>query len=109
MKVHILKVISDKITERFENLLQGGEFPEVGFKKDECFRSYDLFKYSDLYSTFAKIVDVRVQKELGERYGVFTRKHSADFLAKIEDILNTIEAEDLKTAVVRFRSFSDNF
>jgi hypothetical protein len=110
MKVHILRVINEKITKAFEDLLLTGAFPEVRFENGghHGFKSYSLFEYSDLHATFTKLVDKRIREQLGDINGVFTRKHSAKFLEQVYAIIDGISVADLKGTKDRFHSFADD-
>ena len=109
MMLSVTKVINKIGQNAFHTMLEKGAFPEVNFSKSGGFTSYSLFDYSNKWSKFMKILDTWMKQEkLDEKLGVFSRKHSADFLAKVERLAKDITPEDVENQVLRFHTWCDD-
>ena len=97
----INKHIYGILRERYHDILEGGEFPEVGFQRTPHGQTYMSFPYGENWSKFCRIVD-KEMIEIGEE-GVFTKKYNKVLLEKIQEIVDSIDAEQLKNQTERFR------
>jgi hypothetical protein len=109
MMLSVTRVIRKIGEKAFEAMLGTGAFPEVRFSNEGGFKSMSLFDYSNKWSKFMKILDTWMKQEkLDEKLGIFTRKHSADFLAKVTKLANDITVEDMQNQVLRFHTWCDD-
>ena len=114
MMLSVTKAINKIGENAFHALLLNGAFPEVKFSISDSssgfkWKSYSLYEYSSRWSKFMKILDTWMKQEkLDERLGVFTRKHSADFLEKVGKLANDITEEDVQNQVLRFHTWVDS-
>jgi hypothetical protein len=107
MKLRIINAINEILDNRFKTLLRSGAFPDVKWSEEGMWKSYSLFEYSNTYARFAKLVDQKMKVELDPQLGVFTRKHSAPFLASVQAIVDKIGEAEITINPERFRSFAD--
>ena len=112
MMLRVTKAISDIARKHFEGLLDNGAFPKIKWEKSTSgngfkWKSYSMFDYSDTWATYMKLLDKMIKEQLADSYGIFTRKHSAGFLAQIETVVNSISEQDVYDQNERFRSFAD--
>lgn len=108
----VIRAIKDIATKHFESLLDNGAFPKIKWEKSTSgdgfkWKSYSMFDYSDTWATYMKLLDKMIKEQLADSYGIFTRKHSAGFLAQIETVVNSISEQDVYDQNERFRSFAD--
>jgi hypothetical protein len=107
MKLKITKAIHSIMNKRFEQFLVSGAFPSVQYEKTDWGRKFNLFEYSDAWCRFSKLVDEKMKLYLHEEFGVFTRKHSAEYLKRVEDIVCNIQATEAENYAFKFKSFLD--
>lgn len=110
MILRVTRAIGDIGRKALEKLLLAGAFPQVRYGTDKlnC-RSYSMFEYADTNARFMKVADKRIKAETGDELGIFTRKHSAGFLAQIEKIFAGITEQDVNEDFEeRFHSFADD-
>lgn len=113
MILRVITAIHDIAKKHFESLLDNGAFPKVKWETSlspdggHKWRSYSMFDYSDTWATYMKLLDKMIKEQLADSYGIFTRKHSAEFLVQIETIVNSISEQDVYNQDERFRSFAD--
>jgi len=109
MMLSVTKIISDIGDKALKTMLRNGAFPEVHYEEYPGGASFYMFEFSNKWSKFMKILDTWIKQEkLDERLGVFTRKHSADFLAKVTRLASDITIEDVENQVLRFHTWCDD-
>lgn len=109
MRLSITSAVKGTIQPIFEKMLTPEDFPEVAFSRTEGrWVSYNMIEYGTAWSTFAKVVDQRIKETgLDPSLGVFTRKRSKDFIAKLENIAKEVTVKDVRTHGERFKTWFD--
>jgi len=112
MILRVIKAVNSIAKERYTEMLKNGAFPEVNYREEisatgNKSHSYHLFEYSDVWATLMKVLDVKIKEELGDELGIFTRKHSKAFLAKIEKFCADITESEVARHNDRFDNFAD--
>lgn len=107
MRLSITSAINNITTKHFESMMLEGAFPEVKFHVEDRWKSYSMFEYANTYARFMKLLDAKMKISLDPHLGVFTRKYSKSFLAKVQDLMNEITERDVLIYESRFRSFAD--
>jgi hypothetical protein len=108
MMLSITRVIEKIAQKAFEKMLLSGAFPDVNYSKSGGFVSYSMFAYCDKWGKFTKILDKWMKEELDPELGIFTRKHSAKFLAEVEKLANEITEADMLGQREHFHTFADS-
>jgi len=109
MMLSVTRAINKIGDKAFKTLLKSGAFPEIHYEEYPGGASYYMFEFSNKWSKFMKILDTWMKQEkLDERLGIFSRKHSADFLAKVERLAKDITPEDVENQVLRFHTWCDD-
>ena len=108
MRLSVTTAIKDILTPRFEALLQNApELADVEFAKDDRFVTYNMIQYSIRWSQFAKVATNKITEHLKEPLGVFTRKHSKDFLVNVKMLVWNITAQEIIECKDRYRTWAD--
>lgn len=97
----ILPIMED----RFHEMLSNPLFENVNYQKHEKYVSYSMFECSEEWSKFARVVDKKMKEQTGE--GIFTRKYNKKLLGEIQEIVDNITPEEVKSANERFRTWMD--
>lgn len=110
MMLSITKVIHNIGEKKFRKMLREGCFPKVNYEEYPGGHSYSMFDYSDTWAAFMKVLDGWMKETgLDRRLGVFTRKHSAQFLADVEKLAEHITETNVYDVMPeRFHSFADS-
>jgi hypothetical protein len=117
MRLSVIKAIHDIADKKFKEMLIAGFFPKVRYEEtvtknedgtEHKWHSYSLFEYSEVWTTFTKFLDEQMKKSLDPKLGIFTRKHSASFLAKVQKIVDGITVENVENQTTRFHGFGDS-
>jgi len=113
MILRVITVVNGIAKKRYTEMLRNGAFPEVRYEEaisEDGFKShsYSLFEYSDVWATFMKVLDAKIKEELNDELGIFTRKHSKAFLAKIEKFCAGITESEVAGYNDRFHNFADD-
>ena len=109
MRLSVTKAVNKIGDKAFKTMLENGAFPEVHYSNDGGFISFSLFDFSKRWSKYMKILDTWIKQEkLDEELGVFSRKHSAYFLAKVTKLASDITVEDVQNQVLRFHTWCDD-
>lgn len=108
MRLHLTKAIQDIAREKFQAMLVAGCFPKVQYKRDEKWETYSMMDYSVTWATFVKVLDIRMKEAgLDTSLGVYTRKHSAQLLAKTKELAEKITDTDVYAQPTRFGTMWD--
>jgi len=91
--------------EKFTELLLGGAFPKVMYKKTEMGHSYEMMTYSTVWSTFTKLI----QNALVESYefGLWQNARNKVYLAKVSEVTSGITEQQVNESSDRFRTMFD--
>lgn len=113
MKLSVTNAIRKPAQDRFHELMLAGAFPEVEFKlSDDTVRGttrmqYSLVPYTTVWARFMKCLDGLLKAEVDAELGVFTRKHSAKTIAKLQEILGDMTEEQVNQTAERFSTWVD--
>ena len=108
MRLRITKAINEVMRNHFEGmLLNAGAFPEINFRKEKNWTSYNMIEYSETYARFAKLVDKRLIDAGLDTLGVFTRKHSASFIEELRKIVCSVTEDEVYEHRERFKTIFD--
>jgi len=112
MRLSITRAISEIGREKFHNMMLAGAFPKVKYEQSKNVRgftweTYSMMDYSVTWAKFMKVADIQIKEKTGDPLGVFTRKHSAQFLATIKGIVNNIAEADVFAQEERFQTMWD--
>jgi len=108
MRYRITEAINKVAQARFVKMLKAGYFPKVNYQNIGTGYSYNMIEYSTMWSTFMRVLDIRMkEKNLDQSLGVFTRKHTEPFLAKVRDLAEDITEADVFVQSDRFHTMFD--
>jgi hypothetical protein len=107
--LRVTKAVHDVMSARFEEMLLAGAFPQVKYSNSGGFRSYSLFEYSNVWATYAKVIDEVIKHDMQDTYGIFSRKRNAKFLTYLKRICAEVTEKQVNDTFIRFKSFADNF
>lgn len=108
MRLHTTDAIRKPASRRFHEMMtKEGAFPEVKYKEGNGWAQYSLIPYTTVWARFMKCVDAFVKAEIDPELGIFTRKHSAATLQKLDNILANITEEMVISTPERFQTWVD--
>jgi len=107
MRLRITNAIEKIAKVRFEKMLKVGYFPKVNYKSGNGGYSYNMIEYATTWATFMKVLDKRMIEKNFDPLGVFTRKHSELFLAKVRELAEEITEADVFVQSDRFHTMFD--
>lgn len=107
MRLRITNAIEKVAKVRFEKMLKAGYFPKVNYKTSNGGYSYNMIDYATTWATFMKVLDCRMIEKNFDPLGVFTRKHSELFLAKVRELADGITEADVLAHSDRFHTMFD--
>jgi hypothetical protein len=114
MRLRITKAIVTIADNAFKGLLAQGAFPKARYsssvdKSGHRWEEYSLFEYCDAWGKFTKILDKWMKQEgLDPELGIYTRKHNAEFLAKVKILADEITELDVVNQKEHFHTFADS-
>lgn len=106
MILHVNNAIKPVLRKRFEAMCLAGDFPKIEFQRTNFGTQYNLIEYSVTHSAFCKVVDDKVKETLRDELGIFSRKRSAEFIKRVEDIAFNVSAEQVRQSD-RFKTMFD--
>lgn len=106
------KAVYDIMKKRFEEMLENGDFPAVGWEKSQSasgvqFRTYNMMEYSMTWARYAWLVSNTLQKNNVAVDGIFTRLRNSNFLSILQEVCNGITADMVNTSPNRFGTWMD--
>lgn len=101
-------LVRKTLNDRFEDMMiSEGAFPEVQFKKSVTGCSYLMMEYSTLWARFSRTVDNRMKDSGLDLAGVWTRKRSKAFIAKLGELVKEVTEEEVRGTADRFKTMWD--
>jgi hypothetical protein len=82
------KIARTNVRLAYHRLLDGGFFPEVGWKRGECY-SYNTFQYTQFWGRMAHLVDAGLRAR-GYHMGCYEMKRSDRFRSEVIEIIHSI-------------------
>jgi len=98
--------IADEIlNKKFKELLLSGNWPEVEYHETDGMHGFNLMKYTDKHSQFAKAIHAKVISA-GYEFGIFQNKRDDKYRSTIKRIVDAITVAEVD-ASDRFKTMWD--